>query len=132
MAVVSWRTSWDCATSLNRPMHRESPGSPPQASKGLTADFPASIPEITGVGGTRFSEGNANYWASTNSANGASALSYIPEIVWNDSVERNQLAASGGGASALFTKPVWQTGPGVPADNARDVPDVALAASPDH
>ncbi|HLX42883.1 MAG TPA: protease pro-enzyme activation domain-containing protein, partial [Bryobacteraceae bacterium] len=104
----------------------------PQASKGLTADFPASIPEITGVGGTRFSEGNANYWASTNSANGASALSYIPEIVWNDSVERNQLAASGGGASALFTKPVWQTGPGVPADNARDVPDVSLAASPDH
>jgi uncharacterized protein (TIGR03437 family) len=104
----------------------------PQASKGLTADFPASIPEITGVGGTRFSEGNGSYWASTNSANGASALSYIPEVVWNDSVERNQLSASGGGASVLFTKPVWQTGPGVPADNARDVPDVSLAASPDH
>jgi uncharacterized protein (TIGR03437 family) len=104
----------------------------PQASKGLTADFPASIPEITGVGGTRFNEGNGTYWASSNTANSGSALSYIPEIVWNDSVERNQLAASGGGASVLFPKPVWQTGPGVPADNARDVPDISLAASPDH
>ena len=105
----------------------------PQASKGLTADFPSTIPEITAVGGTEFNEGNrSSYWAATNGSNSGSALSYIPEIVWNDSVQRNQLSASGGGASALFTKPVWQTGPGVPNDNARDVPDVALAASPDH
>ena len=104
----------------------------PQASKGLTADFPATIPEITAVGGTEFSEGAGNTYWGTNGPNGGSALSYIPEIVWNDSVERNQLTASGGGTSVLFTKPVWQTGPGVPADNARDVPDVALAASPDH
>lgn len=32
----------------------------------------------------------------------------------------------------MFAKPSWQTGTGVPADNARDVPDVALNASDDH
>ena len=42
------------------------------------------------------------------------------------------LSATGGGASILFAKPSWQTGPGVPNDAARDVPDVSLAASNDH
>jgi uncharacterized protein (TIGR03437 family) len=32
----------------------------------------------------------------------------------------------------VFVKPPWQTGPGVPEDNARDVPDLSLAASADH
>ena len=30
--------------------------------------------------------------------------------------------------SAIFPKPAWQTGTGVPADNARDIPDVAMIA----
>ncbi len=34
--------------------------------------------------------------------------------------------------SYLATKPVWQSGPGVPSDGARDVPDVSLAADPNH
>jgi hypothetical protein len=34
--------------------------------------------------------------------------------------------------SSVYKKPAWQTGPGVPNDGARDVPDVALAASPAH
>ena len=42
------------------------------------------------------------------------------------------LAASGGGASIYFTKPTWQTGTGVPSDGRRDVPDLALNASPNH
>jgi hypothetical protein len=42
------------------------------------------------------------------------------------------LAASGGGASSAFTKPVWQVGTGVPSDNARDVPDVSVTASANH
>jgi uncharacterized protein (TIGR03437 family) len=104
----------------------------PQAAKGLTVSFPADIPEVTAVGGTEFDEGSGNYWSPTNTANGASALSWIPEIAWNDSVERNALAATGGGASVLFAKPFWQTGPGVPNDNARDLPDVAFSSSPDH
>jgi len=104
----------------------------PQAAKGPSVSFPASFPEVTAVGGTEFSEGTGDYWSASNSANGASALSWIPEIAWNDSAERNALAASGGGASAVYPKPVWQTGPGVPTDSARDLPDVAFSASPDH
>src|SRR6202034_981661 len=40
--------------------------------------------------------------------------------------------ATGGGLSILYPKPAWQTGPGVPADGQRDVPDIALAGSNDH
>ena len=104
----------------------------PQAAKGQTVSFPASIPEITAVGGTEFNEADGAYWASINTANGASALSYIPEKAWNDSVARNGLHATGGGPSSLFPKPVWQTGPGVPDDKARDTPDIAFSASADH
>jgi hypothetical protein len=41
-------------------------------------------------------------------------------------------SAGGGGASIYWTKPDWQSGPGVPNDNARDVPDVSFSASPAH
>ena len=99
-----------------------------QATKGLAVTFPASIPEITAVGGTMFNEGSGTYWDPTNGPNLGSALSYIPETAWNES-GTGGLAASGGGASVLFSKPSWQTGPGVPNDNARDVPDVALSAA---
>ena len=98
---------------------------------GLSVDTPASIPEVTGVGGTAFGEGSGSYWNSTSSADGGSALSYIPESVWNDSTPGNP-SAGGGGASVYFAQPSWQTGPGVPANNARNVPDLALSASADH
>ena len=99
---------------------------------GLSVDLPGTIPEVTSVGGTEFVEGGGTYWNPTNNANGASALSYVPETTWNDSVADGQPSASGGGASILFSKPSWQTGPGVPSDNARHVPDVSLSASADH
>jgi len=99
---------------------------------GLSVDLPGSLPEVTSVGGTEFVEGSGTYWSLTNTGNGASALSYIPETTWNDSAEDGSPSASGGGASTLFTKPSWQTAPGVPSDNARHVPDVSLSASADH
>ena len=99
---------------------------------GLAVDLPGSVPEVTSVGGTEFNEGTGSYWNATNNVNGASVLSYIPEMTWNDSAEDGEPSASGGGASVLFSKPAWQTVSGVPADNARDVPDVALNASDDH
>jgi subtilase family serine protease len=101
------------------------------AVNGLAVDFPASSPYVTGVGGTEFNEGTSTYWSGTNGATGGSALSYIPETVWNDS-NGNGLAASGGGASLYFSKPAWQAGTGVPADFARDVPDVSLSGSAAH
>ncbi len=102
------------------------------AQDGLAVDAPASVPEITAMGGTEFNEGNGSYWGSTNTANGASALSYIPEMVWNDTSLGGGLAAGGGGVSIFFPKPVWQTGPGVPNNSFRNVPDLSLASSPDH
>jgi len=101
------------------------------ATHGPAVTFPANIPEVTGVGGTEFSETGTAVWG-TNGANLGSATSYIPEKVWNDTPIDLTLAASGGGASTVFAKPWWQAGPGVPNDSARDVPDVALAASADH
>ncbi len=115
------------------------------AKQGLAVDFPASSPYVTGMGGTQFNEGSGNYWSTTTGSNGGSAVSYIPEEAWNDDCSAGVtsaaqctgtatygLSATGGGVSTTFTKPSWQTGTGVPADGFRDVPDVSIAASPNH
>lgn len=101
------------------------------ATQGLAVDFPASSPWVTATGGTMFNAGSGNYWNTTNNAYGGSAISYIPEIAWNDGTLGSNIEGSGGGASIVYPKPSWQTGTGVPNDNARDVPDIALDASPD-
>jgi subtilase family serine protease len=105
---------------------------PTIAKKGLAVDVPAAIPYFTGVGGTQFDDASGTYWSSTNNAENGSALSYIPESVWNETVQDGSLSAGGGGVSAFFAKPSWQTGTGVPADGKRDVPDISLNASAAH
>jgi len=96
------------------------------ATKGLAVMFPASSQYVTAVGGTEFNPASGTtYFNSSNNANGGSAVSYIPEIAWNDGGQ----SATGGGVSTLVAKPTWQTGTGVPADGQRDIPDIALAAS---
>jgi subtilase family serine protease len=102
------------------------------ATQGFGVILPASVPEITAVGGTEFNEGGLSYWNATNDPNGASAISYIPETSWNDTLVSGGLAASGGGKSSVYPKPTWQTGPGVPNDGMRDLPDVSLSASNAH
>ncbi len=101
------------------------------AVNGPSVSLPASLPEVTAVGGTRFNEGSGTYWSKTNGSTDSSALSYIPEMAWNDSGSTG-LAATGGGKSAVFAKPSWQVGTGVPADGARDIPDVSMTASANH
>lgn len=108
------------------------------ASGGLTVDFPGSSPYATAAGGTMFNEGSATgatpYWNSNSSSStnyAGSALSYIPETVWNES-NSTGLGAGGGGASAYFSKPAWQIGNGVPSDSSRDVPDIAFSAAAMH
>lgn len=106
-------------------------------SDGPFAGFPATSPYVTAVGGTILNgdiTGTAStYWNYTANANGGSALTYIPEAAWHDQdQEPGKLAASGGGASLFATKPSWQTGPGVPNDGARDIPDLAFSASSVH
>ena len=102
--------------------------SEPLATRGLWVNFPAVLPEITGVGGSEFAEGSGNYWAAGNSPNQGSALSYIPEVAWNESATVG-LLAGGGGTSIFYPRPAWQNGPGVPEDAFRHVPDVSFSAS---
>ena len=101
------------------------------ATRGLAVDIPASLPYVTGMGGSQFQDG-ANSWNPTNNALNGSALSYISETTWNDSGNSNVLSAGGGGSSIYFTKPDWQVAPGVPDDQMRDVPDISLTASAQH
>jgi subtilase family serine protease len=118
------------------------------STHGYQVDIPAAIPEVTGVGGSEFtgdssqcanstcpaggSPADSPYWSGSSSlTSGSSALTYIPEMAWNDSASSG-LSATGGGASTVFGKPSWQTGAGVPSDGKRDVPDIALNASAAH
>ncbi len=100
----------------------------------LAVSYPASSPNVTAVGGTQFNEGSGSYWNSSSGDDLVnSAISYIPEVVWNEDSAQNGLGSSGGGVSILFTKPTWQTGvPGISADGARDVPDIALDSAGGH
>jgi pseudomonalisin len=100
-----------------------------QAVSGL-----CSTPFNVCVGGTEFNEGSntSTYWGSTNSSTDTNALSYIPEMAWNESGTVSggaNLWSSGGGVSNTYAKPAFQSAPGVPADGKRDVPDVALSAA---
>jgi len=154
------------------------------AEYGLAVNGIASTPYNVAVGGTDL-YGTAlaptTYWGATNNPTTLeSALSYIPELPWNNSCANIQLIAlfqseglpdqtneaacndpqlqgkpydllntvgGSGGASACtvssvengtpvanscvvgYPKPAWQSGiPGIPADNARDLPDVSLMA----
>lgn len=93
-----------------------------------------SSPYSTCVGGTEFNEGSntAAYWSSTNGSGGGSALSYIPEKVWNESASDggSGLWASTGGESITYAQPAWQQGiAGASSGGKRAVPDVALTAA---
>jgi hypothetical protein len=105
----------------------------------ISVNLLASTPYTVAVGGTVFNENgqDSKYWNSTNNQQTfESALSYIPENVWNQSCSAAQcgknanILAGGGGFSTFFTKPSWQFGvTGIPQDGARDLPDVSLTAA---
>jgi subtilase family serine protease len=109
----------------------------PPAVQTLSINYICASSYATCVGGTELAEnGNSGYWSSSSSyATLESAIGYIPEGAWNEpasvtnGVTTYVAAASGGGASLYIPKPAWQTGLGVPADGARDVPDVAFPAA---
>ncbi len=130
---------------------------------GLAVNALASSPYVTAVGGTDFGDTarheNAQYWSPTpqDTPYYDSALSYVPEIAWDDTCANSVISGSlkltpvatcseasggtypgllnvtgsGGGASVYFSKPDWQSTAlrGVPDDHARDLPDVALFAA---
>jgi len=103
----------------------------------LAVSFPASSQYVTALGGTEFTDAavaptNTTYWqAASGSDVISSALSYMPEVVWNDDSATNGLSAGGGGVSSLSPRPTWQTGvTGIPSGNFRLVPDISLSSSP--
>jgi len=126
--ITSFVASGDAgAAGCNAPSDTEGTGT---GVNGL-----ASTPYNVAAGGTEFNEGSGNYWNTTNGSGDVSAISYIPEVAWNESgtvAGGSDLWASGGGASILYGKPTWQAAPGVPTGrgtNHRYVPDVALSAA---
>jgi subtilase family serine protease len=60
-----------------------------KATHGISVSGFTSTPYNVSVGGTDFGDSytgtNSTYWASSNTATYGSAVSYIPEIPWNDS-----------------------------------------------
>jgi kumamolisin len=95
-------------------------GSGDQVSTGAHTDFPASSPYVLGVGGTKLVASNSTTIAT--------------EVVWNEL--RQGDGATGGGISALFSKPSYQsvvkvpTSANAPHRTGRGVPDVAAVADP--
>ena len=84
----------------------------------LGTDFPAAIPWVTAVGGTRLSVRQDNTWYG--------------ETVWE---YPSATQGTGGGVSAYFKMPPWQRGPGVQnlclnPHNMREIPDVSAVADP--
>jgi hypothetical protein len=119
----------------------DDPDTESSASGPVSVNVLASTPFNTAVGGTIFNEHgqSSTYWTSSSSAEGESAISYIPENAWNESCSSANCTSgsdpgiwAGGGGASIYssTKPSWQSGvTGVPQDNARDLPDVSLTAA---
>ncbi len=108
------------------------------ASHGLAVNGIGSTPYNVAVGGTQFDDvaNNDAYWTvNADPTTLQSAISYIPEIVWNESsadpfsASSVALWAGGGGVSTIYAKPNWQSATGVPNDGKRDLPDISLAAA---
>jgi kumamolisin len=97
-------------------------GSSDQVQTGAHTDFPASSPYVLGVGGTKL--------VATDS----STPRIADETVWNEMLSGN--GSTGGGVSAVFSKPSYQDGAKVPPSTnpphriGRGVPDVCADADP--
>jgi hypothetical protein len=94
----------------------------------------------------------ATMWNQTNDASEGSLKAALPEQVWDDPLGFNAISnplsggSGGGGVSNCaqettptdgslpnclsgYPKPAWQNAPGVPKDQARDLPDLSLFAA---
>jgi kumamolisin len=78
-------------------------------------NYPASSPNVTSVGGTRFSRPIGTTWPG--------------EVAWTYCASCGP-EGSGGGYSRIFTRPSWQTGTGLIANGKRGYPDISADADP--
>src|SRR5262249_47573131 len=69
----------------------------PDATHGVGVNAFASTPNNVAVGGTDFSDTysgtNTNFWHTSNTTGFGSALSYVPEVPWNDSCAGSLLSS---------------------------------------
>lgn len=135
-------TTYFVSTGDNGTEGCDDPSTAP-ATNPISVNYLASAAFNVAVGGTMFNENGdpSKYWTSAAPLS-ETAISYIPEDVWNESSLTNGLWSSSGGASAGniggglggttagVPKPSWQYGvEGIPQDGVRDLPDVSLTAA---
>ncbi|HEY9157346.1 choice-of-anchor D domain-containing protein [Candidatus Binatus sp.] len=86
------------------------------ATHGIAVSGFTSTPYNVSVGGTDFGDTYAgtvsSYWGSTNSSTDGSALSYVPEIPWNDSCAGELLSSFEGYPSPFGTLGFCNSTPG--------------------
>ncbi len=80
------------------------------------ANWPASDPLVTAVGGTQL---------HLNAAGDRTK----PDNVWNDTAALGEPAAGSGGVSSVFSRPSYQSSVSSIVGSARGIPDVALSAA---
>jgi kumamolisin len=94
----------------------EADGQPPESSF-VGVSVPASLPAVTGTGGT----------ALTTDSSG----NYVGETSWSEPLLSQ---GTGGGVSVMAARPSWQTGNGTGGQldqgNGREVPDVSADSDP--
>ena len=107
-----------------------------QGKGGLWVNLPASIPEVTSVGGTGFADpAGLTFTGGNVTARGT-------EAVWNqaDNAYQGGVGATGGGISSIFSRPLYQSSIAtctpvgslpstVSPASQRQVPDVAFTAA---
>jgi subtilase family serine protease len=81
-------------------------------------DWPSSDPLVTSVGGTQLHLNAAGFRTA-------------PDNVWNDQALFDSAAASGGGQSTVFSRPVFQNSVANVVGGARGTPDVSMSAAVD-
>ncbi len=104
--ISSFAASGDCGSA--------------DGTSGVSVNYPASDPYVTGVGAT----------ALSTEANG----SYVSEVAWSGNSSAQTGGCSNGGGSgggySVLAHPWWQVGPGTVATKGRGVPDVAIVGDP--
>jgi subtilase family serine protease len=124
-SLMNLRGAFQNAKAHNVTMLASSGDNGPTSGSDMSGDFfdrrvanwPASDPLVTAVGGTQLHLSNS----------GARTL---PDNVWNDSTPRSGPEASSGGLSEFFARPPYQAGVSSIATTGRGYPDVSMSASP--
>ncbi len=107
----------------------------PTDTYGIGVSGFASTPYNVAVGGTDFgdtyADTNSTYWGATNSSTYESALSYVPEIPWNDSCASVLISEFlGYGSQTYGSSSLCNTGEGLTTTAGSGGPSACATGSP--